>query len=938
MSASNPFASDDELKALKAFQQSLDLIPDEMKPAYLEAQRRCPEVIDRESHSLKFLRREDLNPWAAAIRAVNYWKYREQLFHEKAFQTLESAMEPQDIEYVRTGYIAQLPSSSDGIANFVMDVSRIENHEKYSSECKDRSSFYVFQMATENVKAQTEGINMIVCISSSYVEYQRTRGWTVQEMYQVAFPLKQKQLFAICTGFSIETIPHEGNQNWKELELLRGDTPEAVLSLLEQHGFKKQDLPPALGGTWSYDNHTKLLMEKGLLNEVFQTDQVQETIKVAAAETTIDPRTVPIEASIGVHLFQELEIALNSINDKEDYLVARQHGLIDTESPLDRFLLCSDYDPKAAAARLVSYWRLRKELFGDRAFLPLNLTSEGAFTDEDLKIIDKGYATILPPDNEGCPVVCFDERIVSASEWQDGNRQKPKIWFYFVQVLAERELAQTKGLVVLYVLSKPDGSEVIDTATFTRSVFVKYKKCHIVCLKPTELANEGGYFDKIVPFALRVVNKALIIALRRQTGVLVAENTSHLANLLGGHGLLESQFPTSLGGELCSKSVFEAWKSDRIRLERKRLGRHADGLPEEPTSKKQRVSPVGAGTKYARNLDTLEDVTAFEGTDSVIDHALEKVEAAISMLPDAIKSALLEARERAPQLVQEEAPVIRFLRVDKYDPWRAAHRLACYWSVRKRIFDDRWLLPMNQSGEGCLSRDDLNCLNSGYQAFLQYDVNGRSVLLFDAARRASEFMGSRAKVMFYMWSIACENEKTQLEGIVGIYIMRPSLQLPSQSREMFREVFDALPLQMHEFHVVNSFEESEQHSILQAFLKPALKMLTFILPNSKFTMHICDTKLQLINELVSAGIIKDSLPECLGGTWSYEEFRHWQELRARYEWGKLLVLVFASFYRVVPSLFSSYRFYRYSVDWKIQQPRASCSATGHQRTKGTKCK
>ena len=48
------------------------------------------------------------------------------------------------------------------------------------------------------------------------------------------------------------------------------------------------------------------------------------------------------------------------------------------------------------------------------------------------------------------------------------------------------------------------------------------------------------------------------------------------------------------------------------------------------------------------------------------------------------------AMEVNPELVEEETPIIGFLRREDYHVARAARRLALYWKYRHELFGDRW--------------------------------------------------------------------------------------------------------------------------------------------------------------------------------------------------------------------------------------------------------
>jgi len=60
---------------------------------------------------------------------------------------------------------------------------------------------------------------------------------------------------------------------------------------------------------------------------------------------------------------------------------------------------------QGTAYRLVGYWKFRRELFGDKAFLPM--TQDGALAD-DMDALTANVMLILPNDIHGRAVVFFD--------------------------------------------------------------------------------------------------------------------------------------------------------------------------------------------------------------------------------------------------------------------------------------------------------------------------------------------------------------------------------------------------------------------------------------------------------------------------------------------------------------------------------------------------
>jgi len=96
--------------------------------------------------------------------------------------------------------------------------------------------------------------------------------------------------------------------------------------------------------------------------------------------------------------------------EKVDYLTALRLApyLILHESDPTRFLVYHGYDPQQAAQGLVRYWKNRREIFGERAFLPMTITGDGALTQEDIDFHKCGTLVISGQDGHGCPVLIFD--------------------------------------------------------------------------------------------------------------------------------------------------------------------------------------------------------------------------------------------------------------------------------------------------------------------------------------------------------------------------------------------------------------------------------------------------------------------------------------------------------------------------------------------------
>ena len=112
---------------------------------------------------------------------------------------------------------------------------------------------------------------------------------------------------------------------------------------------------------------------------------------------------------------EQMAVAVSRIPDheKQEYLRAVDVclDLVRIESVSLRFLIRTNFEVDAAARRLVLYWHYRSRLFGDRAYLPLTMSGDGALTADDVDMLRTGSVMLLPSDNTGRPIVYFQSSL-----------------------------------------------------------------------------------------------------------------------------------------------------------------------------------------------------------------------------------------------------------------------------------------------------------------------------------------------------------------------------------------------------------------------------------------------------------------------------------------------------------------------------------------------
>jgi hypothetical protein len=104
-------------RGLAQFLEALQTIEDVDKQDYMRALEISPEVVRKESDPLLFLRCEDYDAMAAAVRMTKYWKTRCKIFGERAFLPMtqsDGALTDDDVEVLRRGALQLLPPDAMG--------------------------------------------------------------------------------------------------------------------------------------------------------------------------------------------------------------------------------------------------------------------------------------------------------------------------------------------------------------------------------------------------------------------------------------------------------------------------------------------------------------------------------------------------------------------------------------------------------------------------------------------------------------------------------------------------------------------------------------------------------------------------------------------------------------------------------------------------------
>ena len=256
----------------------------------------------------------------------------------------------------------------------------------------------------------------------------------------------------------------------------------------------------------------------------------------------------------------------------------------------------------------------------------------------------------------------------------------------------------------------------------------------------------------------------------------------------------------------------------------------------------------------------------------------------LSALPKDVSREFFRAREIVPELVKIESKISTFLRYENNDPKKAAQRLATYWKYRKECFKDRWMLPLNQTGTGALTMDDIEILRSGYITPVPLHPTG-TVCLYDESRLVGFSKGVNSRIAFYLSAIFAD-DPVRSSRVIVLHVVhsgsgsKPDTGLSDEYWDVYRV---ALPFKVTRVIIGQAFEDGKQE-LIEYLGYASQRMVEFrsggqASPNRFVSHSSAGIRRQLENE----GINRRAIPHCLGGDFEYGKFANWIRMRISVE-------------------------------------------------------
>jgi hypothetical protein len=236
---------------------------------------------------------------------------------------------------------------------------------------------------------------------------------------------------------------------------------------------------------------------------------------------------------------------------------ARIPDIVKKETDPTAFFSVTQPDVDEAAARLALNWKIRKELFSNRAYLPLTQTGEGALTRTDLSALSTGVILILPADAQGRPVVYFDLAKLG-SEIRDSFR---RLAFYMFSVACEVSAAPDRGFMVVTSLQSESGKAQVSIGDILNVIPGLLTSCHVICYQAlSERPNlPEDHFREIAKSIFGQLPESKL-------HVHMDGSRSQAIEKLSLHGLLPLSLPRSIGGSWGVERFVE-WCELRTRFE-----------------------------------------------------------------------------------------------------------------------------------------------------------------------------------------------------------------------------------------------------------------------------------------------------------------------------------------------------------------------------------
>jgi hypothetical protein len=233
------------------------------------------------------------------------------------------------------------------------------------------------------------------------------------------------------------------------------------------------------------------------------------------------------------------------------------------------------------------------------------------------------------------------------------------------------------------------------------------------------------------------------------------------------------------------------------------------------------------------------------------------------------------ACEVVPELVQQETNIEQFLRVEQYRVYDTAVRIAKYWSYRKELFGERWLLPMTQTGTGALSPTHIEILRSGFVKVVPHTRYHGTLYVVDFTLLPSHVTSNvQLQIYFYLATIlACD--------ITILFVIRRGQRPMLAANGQLNYLRQVTPMRISKFMVAQVYEEGSEP--LLNYLVYQQQRMTQINFQQQPIVMASNSYQSTLSLLQAHGFDATCLPRELGGTIDPSYFENWVRTRLSIE-------------------------------------------------------
>mmetsp|Transcript_26833 Transcript_26833/g.61732 ORF Transcript_26833/g.61732 Transcript_26833/m.61732 type:complete len:1310 (-) Transcript_26833:22-3951(-) len=856
--------------------EAIEIMPATIpKMSYLQAMEKCPRIARKEASPKLFLRCEANDPKAAARRLLKYWDLRRRIFGKKrAFLPMDAsgrgaleANEPgSNSSNLSQRYLRILPNDLLGRPVILWDRSAMGTVTSFEEEA--RRWFYIFSVVAERKIVQEKGIVFLALYKP--LTYMTSSSETIQSILahlRAAMPMAAMDAIVLSVQPPYEKVDSNMlniflQQIGGSVKTVFGTTPKEVADKLVLSGLQKGGIPVELGGEWRFEDDDRRQSQRDLLEVSRYLSEAASSANSSSPSSSSDNTSVDHSKSGAPQMVLRSFFMLPA-QDIVEFLEAarRDPESVVRETSLARYLIHEKGNEAAAARKIARHWKLKKAVCGEK--FTHSLVGESAtcqncavsLSDKTNGLIN-GYIVRLPKsDPQGQDSFYIKDACTAQCEnWRRGL-------FYALNVMATTRTTDGGSFCVLVGATHPQWYQICVETLFeiSESSFpLKVEKVHLLVEEGSSLSQLQSLHDKWV---LDLDNR-----LNQGKAPSAGETRTLLSNRIAFD---------------CS--------SDSARLALfSQAGYKTDSLTEvfQPTTQTPEYAqtwfggtPKKAPPAAPKSSNATTRNTVHSPSPDLEHHWLGLLNEAIAQLPNSESSSYLRAKHESPMLVQKESNPLLFLRFEQFNTWNAAKRLCFYWTERCKAFKELAYCPMNQTGEGALTKQDIEVLSYGHLAFLPPDKDGRTVVFQDASRLSNPDHHTLTRLMFYWYHILCQQKDVVSNGFVLIcYLSRVTMSMMGKKlRERVELGRKAFPFKRHSLHIIPNFED-------RSVLDEIIPTIFSLFPNGSDYCHRCNSMKELLDKLAEHGLSKEALPESIGGDWSYTNFINWQERQMRMEW------------------------------------------------------